>query len=251
MPDYDLIIIGGGSGGSAAGRRAAGSYGKKVCVIERGPSRDEAGIRRGGGYGGTCVNVGCVPKKLMYMASQLRESIVGEIATAKGNGFTIPESAGVCDWPALKKRRDAYVAQLNKNYVTNWKKEGIDTLEGVGALEGPTSVRVALNGGGSKLITADRVLVAVGGKPAMPDIPGIELAISSDSFFDLEAQPKKVATFGAGYIAVEMAGILHGLGSESHLFFRGETVMRNGFDPYIVETLMGEMTRCVTACNGL
>ena len=103
------------------------------------------------------------------------------------------------------------------------------------------TVEVQLPGGGVRRFEGTHVLIACGGVPAKPDIPGAEMGINSDDFFDLEEQPKKVAVVGAGYIAVEMAGILHGLGSETDLFFRGETVLRRGFDPYIVETLMQSM----------
>jgi len=240
MSQYDLIIIGGGSGGSACGRRAA-EYGAKVVIIEKGPTRDAGGKRTGGGFGGTCVNVGCVPKKLMFCAASQRESMVGDVSTAAGFGFTVPASAGNVDWKGLKDRRDKYVADLNGKYEVNWTKAGIDTVVGEADFVSATTVRVATANGEEKLLSAPKVLVAVGGAPAMPAIPGIELAISSDGFFDLEERPQKVAVIGAGYIAVEMAGILHGLGSEAHLFFRGETVMRRGFDPFVVETLMGEL----------
>jgi len=237
---FDLVIIGGGSGGSACAKRAAG-YGKKVAIIERGPSRDSQGLRHGGGFGGTCVNVGCVPKKLMFLAAQQRENMVGHVSLSEGFGYTVPESAGKFDWAGVKARRDKYVAGLNKGYASGWEKLGITVVEGVASFVNETTVSVALNGGGTQTLEAPHILVACGGKPKLPDIPGAELAISSDGFFDIETQPKKAAVFGAGYIAVEMAGILHALGSESHLFFRGDTVLRRGFDPFIVDTLMAEM----------
>jgi len=238
--NYDLIVLGGGSGGSAVARRSAG-YGAKVCIIERGAKRDDQGKRHGAGIGGTCVNVGCVPKKIMFMAAQWREGMVGEIATAKGMGYNVPESVGQLDWAGLKARRDNYVAGLNKTYGTNWEKAGISTNMGLAEFVDKNTMKISLVEGGEKMVSAPKICIAVGGEPAMPDIPGIEHAISSDGFFDVPEQPKKVAVIGAGYIAVEMAGILHGLGSESHLFFRGDTVMRRGFDPFIVEMLMEEL----------
>ena len=115
-------------------------------------------------------------------------------------------------------------------------------MRGIASFINPHTVSVVAGGGStSRTLQAKHVLIAVGGKPKMPAIPGVELAISSDGFFDLRQQPKRVAVFGAGYIAVELAGILHALGSETHLFFRGDTVLRRGFDPYIVEALMAEL----------
>ena len=223
-------------------------------------TRDATGTRVGAGVGGTCVNVGCVPKKLMFMAAQQRESMVGGVSTAAGYGYTVPEAAGQVDWPGLVARRDAYVQRLNRNYLAGWQKAGVAVVLGYATLVDGHTVSVKLAApeaaagaaeaaaasaagepGTDKTITAGKILVACGGAPAMPDIPGIDRAISSDGFFDLQAQPKKCAVIGAGYIAVEMAGILHGLGTDTHLFFRGDTVLRRGFDPFIVETLMGEL----------
>jgi len=246
LPDgaFDLIVIGGGSGGSAVARRSAG-YGAKVCIIERGYKIDDKGVRHGAGIGGTCVNVGCVPKKIMYMAAGHREALTSEISTGKGYGYTVSEGAGNLDWGLLKKNRDAYVARLNTAYTTNWDKAGLTTYLGLAEFVDATTVKVHLNEGGENhqdvLLTAPKIVIACGGEPATPDIPGIEMAINSDGFFDLATQPKKVAVIGAGYIAVEMAGILHGLGSEAHLYFRGDTVMRRGFDPFIVKALMAEL----------
>mmetsp|Transcript_159547 Transcript_159547/g.281657 ORF Transcript_159547/g.281657 Transcript_159547/m.281657 type:complete len:503 (+) Transcript_159547:81-1589(+) len=237
MTEYDAIIIGGGSGGSAFGKRAAG-YGAKVCIIERGAQWNDAGVRTGAGPGGTCVNVGCVPKKLMFMAAAHREMMVSGVATAKGFGYDVPEAAGTVDWAGLKARRDAYVANLNTVYKGGWEKLGCEVLDGTASFAGPNSVTVEATDGSSKTLSGKKVLIACGGIPSAPEIPGVEHAINSDSFFELKAQPKKVAVIGAGYIAVEMAGILHALGSETHLFFRGDTVLRRGFDPYIVDTLM-------------
>lgn len=240
MTSYDLIVIGGGSGGSACAKRAAG-YGAKVLIVERGATRDAAGTRVGAGVGGTCVNVGCVPKKLMWMAAHQREQIVGSVATAAGNGFTVPASAGEFDWVGMKKRRDAYVTRLNGVYENGWKKLGIDVVMGLASFESGNSVRVARTDGTETVFEGKHILIACGGQPTTLDIPGKEHSITSDGFFDLETMPKKVAVVGAGYIAVEMAGILHGLGCEAHLVFRGETVFRRGFDPFIVETLMLEL----------
>lgn len=238
---YDLIIIGGGSGGSATAKRAAG-YGAKVVIIERGATFDANGIRHGAGNGGTCVNVGCVPKKLMYMAAQQREAIHGSVAVAAGYGLSVPSSAADFDWAGVKARRDAYVQRLTKTYKGGWEKAGCDVLQGLASFESATRVTVTLNDGGSRSLTAPKILVACGGRPSILPIPGAEHGITSDGFFDLETQPQKAVVLGAGYIAVEMAGILHGLGTETHLCFRGETVLRRGFDSFIVETLMAHMS---------
>lgn len=191
---FDFLVVGGGSGGIACARRAA-VHGKKVMVVERGPDRDEHGIRRGGGYGGTCVNVGCVPKKLMYTAATHFEAA----ETAPGYGVTMPHPK--LDWGALVARRNAYVARLNGIYTRNLDNAGITHVEGFARFVAPRQVEVD-----GVSYTADHVLIAVGGKPVMPDIPGAEHCISSDGFFDLEAQPEKALVVGAGYIAVELAG---------------------------------------------
>lgn len=238
---YDAIVIGGGSGGSAFSKRAAG-YGAKVALIERGAQWDTAKRKRlSAGPGGTCVNVGCVPKKLMFMAAAHREMMVGPAATAQGYGVNVPAGAGSIDWKGLKERRDKYVAKLNTGYTAGWKKEGVEVIEGIGTFVDSETVAVQCNDGSSRTLKGKHILIACGGLPSEPDIPGVEHAINSDGFFELEEQPKKVAVVGAGYIAVEMAGILHAMGSETHLFFRGDTVLRRGFDPFLVETLMEAM----------
>ncbi|EOD29299.1 glutathione reductase [Emiliania huxleyi CCMP1516] len=198
---FDFLVIGGGSGGVASARRAA-MYGKRVAIIERGPDRDQHGQRRGGGYGGTCVNVGCVPKKLMYTAAAHFEAA----ETAPGYGVEMGKPR--LDWGALAAKRDAYVARLNGIYTRNLDNAGVTHVEGLARFVAPREVEVA----GARY-SADHVLIAVGGRPATPPIPGAEYCISSDGFFDLKAQPEKALVVGAGYIAVELAGILQALGS--------------------------------------
>jgi len=209
-------VIGGGSGGIASGRRAA-AHGAKVAVIEKAR------------LGGTCVNVGCVPKKVMFNAATILEMI----HQAAGYGYTVGETT--FSLPELKKRRDAYVARLNGIYQSNLKNSGVELIVGDAKFVGPKTVAV-----GDKTYTGKNILIAVGGTPTLPDVPGVELGITSDGFFDLEEVPKKCAVVGSGYIAVELAGILNVLGSEVELLIRGEQPMR-GIEPKVVELLVHEM----------
>jgi len=214
--EFDYLVLGGGSGGIASARRAAAN-GAKACVIERAR------------LGGTCVNVGCVPKKVMFNAAFIKEML----HQADGYGYTVDGFS--FSLPELKKRRDAYVERLNGIYKNNLKNSDVEFVEGDAKFVGPKTVAV-----GDKTYTAKHILVAVGGTPTRPDIPGIEHGITSDEFFDLEELPKKVAVVGSGYIAVELAGILSVLGSEVELFVRGSTPLRN-LEPAITDVLVNEM----------
>jgi glutathione reductase (NADPH) len=217
MPtQYDYIVIGGGSGGLATAQRAA-EYGARVAIVE--PAR----------LGGTCVNVGCVPKKLMWNAASLGHGLVD----AAGYGFGV-EIRGH-DWAALKAGRDAYVARLNGIYATNLEKKGIDWVRAGARLTGAATVSV---GGGE--LTAPHVTIATGGRPAVPAIPGAELGITSDGFFALESRPERVAIVGSGYIAVELAGAFAGLGSKVSVVVRHEGVLRH-FDTMLGAALAREM----------
>eukprot|EP01055_Gregarina_sp_Pseudo9_P005312 Gregarina_sp_Pseudo_9__5311@NODE_620_length_2476_cov_3077_684858_g568_i1_p1_GENE_NODE_620_length_2476_cov_3077_684858_g568_i1NODE_620_length_2476_cov_3077_684858_g568_i1_p1_ORF_typecomplete_len488_score51_41Pyr_redox_2/PF07992_14/1_2e54Pyr_redox_dim/PF02852_22/8_1e25Pyr_redox_3/PF13738_6/7_2e17Pyr_redox_3/PF13738_6/1_2e03Pyr_redox/PF00070_27/0_026Pyr_redox/PF00070_27/4_8e11K_oxygenase/PF13434_6/1_1e03K_oxygenase/PF13434_6/1_2e08FAD_oxidored/PF12831_7/5_4e07AlaDh_PNT_C/PF01262_21/0_86AlaDh_PNT_C/ len=205
---YDLFVIGGGSGGISCARRAA-SYGAKVGVAE------------GRRWGGTCVNVGCVPKKIMWWASQVREFL----DESKHYGFDCGDIK--FNWQHLKERRDASVKRLNGIYVKNLEGSGVDRFEaeasftGAASADGMHTIKV-----GDQIIIARNVLIATGGRPAPIGIPGEEYTITSDGFFDMKEMPKKVAVIGAGYIAVELAEVLNGLGAETHLFCRGQFVLR-------------------------
>ncbi|ODQ78710.1 hypothetical protein BABINDRAFT_39032 [Babjeviella inositovora NRRL Y-12698] len=217
---YQYLVIGGGSGGVASARRAA-SYGAKTLVIE------------GKAMGGTCVNVGCVPKKLMWYASDM----ASKIAQAKEYGFDVaPSAAKTFNWEYLKPKRDAYIQKLNGIYERNMLKEGVEYVYGWAKFVGEKLVEVAKRDGTTQVYTADHILIASGGAPILPDVPGAELGTDSDGFFKMETQPKTVAVVGAGYIGVELAGVFHGLGSETHLIIRGETVLRS-FDESIQETI--------------
>jgi len=216
--DYDLLVIGGGSGGLGMGRRAA-EYGVKVCVFEKAR------------LGGTCVNVGCVPKKVMFATSGIKEAL----EDARGYGFDVPHDVGF-NFGALKEKRDAYVERLNGIYLRNLERSKVDLVRGEANFVGPKSLEC--NG---VTYTAPHICIAVGGAPTIPNIPGVENIITSDGFFDLTEIPKKVAVVGAGYIAVELAGILNILGSEVSLFVRGHRALRR-FDSMVSTILDEEMT---------
>ena len=214
--DVDFLVIGGGSGGIAAARRAA-QHGARTALIE------------GGRLGGTCVNVGCVPKKVMWNASRLAEML----DDAPGYGFSIDQNR--FDWPSLKSARDAYISRLNGIYQRNLDQAGVETIAGWARFEGPHDIRVA-----DRKIHAKHVLIATGGIPTIPALSGAELGISSDGFFALEAQPARVVIVGAGYIATEFAGVMNALGSEVTLILRKDTVLR-AFDHTLREVVMSEM----------
>jgi len=222
--ECDYLVIGIGSGGIASARRAA-KYGAKVIAIES---------KR---MGGTCVNVGCVPKKVTWNAAFIAETF--KDGRAYGfSGYDTP----TFDWPMFKKKRDAYVKRLNGIYERNLDRDQIEHLQGRAKFVAKDEVEVALEAGGTQRIKAKHILVATGGRPKLPDIPGAELCIDSDGFFDLETQPKSIATVGAGYIGVEMSGMLHALGTETHFFVRGQKLLRT-FDPMIQDTVTKEYER--------
>jgi glutathione reductase (NADPH) len=213
---FDLIVLGGGSGGIALANRAA-SYGAKVALLE--PHR----------LGGTCVNVGCVPKKIMWNAA----SIAHALHEAGDYGFSARLER--FDWSALKRRRDDYVAWLNGRYRAGLEKNGVEWIRAAGRLEGPRTV--AADG---ERLEAPHIALATGGRPIVPSWPGAELGITSDGFFELARQPRRVAVVGAGYVAVELAGVLRALGSEVALVTRRQSVLRR-FDEMLQRALLREM----------
>lgn len=211
---YDYIAIGGGSGGIASANRAA-SYGKKCAIIE--PKE----------LGGTCVNVGCVPKKIMWYAAQIAEAI-----NNYGPDYGFDTKINQLSWQKLIESRTAYIDRIHQSYDRVLTNNKIDVIKGYAKFVAPKTLEV--NG---EIYTADHILIAVGGKPTIPNITGSEYGITSDGFFALNEQPKRVAVVGAGYIACEIAGVLHALGSETHQFVRYQTPLRT-FDPLIIDTFM-------------
>ncbi|KAG8844707.1 Glutathione reductase [Tulasnella sp. 330] len=222
---FDYVCIGGGSGGSGTTRRAA-SYGKKVAIIEA-----------TGRLGGTCVNVGCVPKKLMWHAADTAERL--RSSSSYGFDEAVKPGEPKFNWAMFKAKRDAYIRRLNGIYDKNITGDGVEYHVGYGRIKDANTVEVTKDDGSTYTLQTDNIVVAVGGRPINPteeEIPGASLGINSDGFFDLEEQPKRVAVVGAGYIAVELAGIFNTLGSETHLFIRGDRVLRT-FDQGIQDTL--------------
>ncbi|KAL7766275.1 hypothetical protein ACKLNR_004191 [Fusarium oxysporum f. sp. zingiberi] len=224
--ETDYLVIGGGSGGLASARMASSKFGVKATIVEN---------KR---LGGTCVNVGCVPKKVTYNAAALAEAI----HDAKAYGFSVEQTAPF-DWSSFKTKRDAYIKRLNGIYERNLNNDNVDYLHGWARLVSKNQAEVTLDDNSKVLVNAKKILVAVGGKPTIPpEIPGAEYGTNSDGFFDISTQPKKVAIVGAGYIAVEFAGMFNALGTETHLFIRHDTFLRN-FDPMIQESVTKEYER--------
>ncbi|MDW8751456.1 glutathione-disulfide reductase [Streptococcus suis] len=219
MKEFDIIAIGGGSGGIATMNRAA-IYGAKAAVIEVSH------------LGGTCVNLGCVPKKIMWYGSQVAEAIHHY---GPEYGFTSQDVT--FDFATLRKNREAYIERSRTSYGNTFKNNGVQVINGFAKFVDAQTVEV--NG---ELIRAKHIVIATGAQPAVPNIPGSELGIVSDDVFAWEELPTSVAVIGAGYIAVEMAGLLHGLGIQTDLFVRGNRPLRN-FDSYIIQALMEEMER--------
>ena len=218
MYDYDLFVIGAGSGGVRASRISAG-FGAKV------------GIAEDGRLGGTCVNVGCVPKKLLVYASHAGE----ELEDAAAYGWT---TQGVAfDWPRLIANKNVEIARLNGIYRRMLDGAGVELHAARASLIDAHTLKV-----GDRQFTAERILIATGGWPKLPEVPGIEHAITSNEAFFLKALPDRIAVVGGGYIAVEFAGIFNGLGARVTELYRGEQILR-GFDDDIRHGLAGEMIK--------
>lgn len=216
--EFDFIVIGGGSGGIAAARRAA-AHGARTALIESGR------------IGGTCVNVGCVPKKVMWHAAHMADTF----EHAADYGFDIRREG--FDWLRLKTGRDRYIARLNGIYDRNLDNSGVARFDGQGSFVDARTVEVA-----GRRLRAPHILVATGGRPMVPGLAGAEHGITSDGFFDLESLPRRVLVVGAGYIATELAGVMNSLGAEVTMLLRKESLLRE-FDSTLRETVMEEMQR--------
>lgn len=215
MPQkFDYICLGAGSGGIASANRAA-MHGAKVLLIEAKH------------IGGTCVNVGCVPKKVMWYGAHVAEAIH---LFAKDYGLDVTVSK--FDWNTLASNREAYIERIHGSYASSLADNGVTTINGFGRFVSNNTIEID-----GEQYSATHILIATGGAPIIPDVLGASHGIDSNGFFALREQPKRVAVVGAGYIAVELAGVLHALGSETHLFVRKHAPLRN-FDPILYETLM-------------
>lgn len=208
---YDYLVIGGGSGGISSANRAA-ERGAKVALIEK----DD--------LGGTCVNVGCVPKKVMWYAAKLFHGL-----DRYGPGYGIEYSDAKLNFKTLVENREEYIDRLNGAYESGLDKNGVDFIRGEATFVDSQTVDV--NG---KTYTADKILIATGGHPSVLDIPGKEYGIDSDGFFELEELPKRVAIYGSGYVGVELHGLLDSLGADSHIFYR-KSLPLTSFDDFIRE----------------
>ncbi|MEE1426343.1 MAG: glutathione-disulfide reductase [Streptococcus salivarius] len=219
VKEYDYIVIGGGSGGIASANRAA-MHGAKVILFE------------GKEVGGTCVNVGCVPKKVMWYGAQVAETL-HRYAGEYGFDVTINKF----DFATLKANRQAYIDRIHGSYERGFDSNGVERVYEYARFVDPHTVEVA-----GEHYTAPHILIATGGHALYPNIPGSEYGITSDGFFELDEVPKRTAVIGAGYIAVEVAGVLNALGSDTHLFVRKDRPLRT-FDKDIVDVLVDEMAK--------
>ena len=222
--NFDVIVVGGGSGGVRAARMAA-KRGARVAMVES------------GAMGGTCVNVGCIPKKLYSYAAGYHDAF----AQARGYGWQVPDGIAL-DWSQLKAARAKEITRLNGIYEGLMTGAQVERLSGHGRLADAHTVVVSQEGVEVRRLTAAHILIATGGTPALPDVDGKEWAIVSDDVFDLPTLPRRMVVVGGGYIGCEMASIFHGLGVEVTLLYRGEQILR-GFDDEVRAFVAEEMRK--------
>ena len=219
MEKYDIIAIGGGSGGIGAMNRA-GQRGAKAAVIE------------GKKLGGTCVNNGCVPKKIMWYGAQIAQAI-----SKFGPEYGFTSEGTHFDFATLRKNREAYIDRARSSYARSFENNGVTYIPGYASFKDAKTIIVD-----NREIQADHIVIATGAKPALPDIPGVELGETSDDVFNWKTLPESVAIVGAGYIACELAGVLNALGVKTDLFVRGNRPLRK-FDKSIIQVLTDEMDK--------
>ncbi len=215
---YDLITIGAGSGGLAVAETAA-KYGKKVALIENSK------------IGGTCVNNGCVPKKVMWYAANIAHAV------DDAKGFGIDAQRGSIDWQKLVGQREGYIGNITEYWQGYVAEHGMDYIQGSASFVNEKTVSV-----NDQQITADHIVIATGSQPIVPPLPGADLGITSDGFFELTDLPKKVAVIGGGYIGVELSGVLNALGSDVSVFALENRVLET-FDSMISDVLGDEMQK--------
>ncbi|CAH1285653.1 unnamed protein product [Diabrotica balteata] len=230
--DYDLIVIGGGSGGLAAAKEAT-NLGAKVAVLDY-VTPSPRGTKWG--LGGTCVNVGCIPKKLMHQAALLGEAI----HDAQTYGWQLPQPEKIShNWEALKDAVQGHIKSVNWVTRVELRDKSVEYINGLGTFVDPHTIH-AQTKKGEKIITGKNILIAVGGRPRYPDIPGaVEYGISSDDIFSLEKPPGKTLIVGAGYIGLECAGFLNGLGYDATVMVR--SILLRGFDQQMANVIQAEM----------
>lgn len=216
MKGFDLLVIGGGSGGVATANRAA-SHGAKVALFESGR------------MGGTCVNVGCVPKKIMWSAATVAHAI------DEANGYGFDARVAAFDWARLKSARDQHIRGLNAAYERGLAANKVEVVRAFARIFAPKTVEAD-----GQRYRADHIVIAVGGRPIVPEVPGTELGITSDGFFELTRRPDRVAIVGAGYVSVEFAGLLRALGVEVTILLRRDHFLRS-FDTMLRDRLMQQM----------
>ena len=244
--DYDLVVIGGGSGGLAAAKRAQ-EHGAKVALCDFvNPSTQGTTW----GLGGTCVNVGCIPKKLMHTAGLHGDAMKNAVrhfgwhteGVELNDDLEYPAPKMVCDWNVLKQNVEDHIRSINFGYVVQLREKGIKYLNAYAKFVDPHTIECTDKKGKTTTISARRVLIATGGRPTIPDVPGAkEYGITSDDIFRLEKDPGKTLVVGASYVALECAGMLHGIGRDASVLMR--SIPLRGFDTQMAELVAGYMEK--------